>query len=390
MPKQSRLYRKPRADASPAALPDERLYVRGDAYFIDLLRDIHAARQRVDLETYIFELDPVGQAFIAALGHARGRGVRVRLLVDGIGLPLADGALLRALETAGVPFRIFHPVPWFFRHWRHAIARESWLARFRTLLSRLNHRNHRKVCCIDRHIAWVGSFNVTARHLPKEQGGEAWRDTAVRIENIDTALLERAFERAWNPWSWPPGWLGRQVRSPFRLNETRRKRRRLLRNLVRRIERSRERIWITNAYFVPDERLLLGLSAAARRGVDVRIILPSVSDVFFMPWTAAVFYRSLLEHGVRIYEYQPGILHAKTIVIDDWMTVGSSNLNSRSILHDLEIDYVLGRPETRAALAAQFIEDLGASREVSRTAYAARPRWQRWLAHGVLFARHWL
>jgi cardiolipin synthase len=373
-----------------AFTPDERLYTRGDQYFIDLLRDINAATRRVDLETYIFEPDEVGRAFISALGHARGRGVRIRLLLDGVGLPLADGGLLHALEDAGVPFRIFHPVPWFFRHWRHAPSGEALPARLRTWLLRLNNRNHRKVCCIDRRIAWIGSYNIAACHLPRDLGGQAWRDTAVRIENIYTGVLEQAFQRAWNPWRWPPGWPQGRVRSPFRLNETRRKRRRLLRNLVRRIDRSRERIWITNAYFVPDQRLLLGLNAAARRGVDVRIILPSVSDVFFMPWTAAVFYRSLLEHGVRIHEYQPGVLHAKTIILDDWMTVGSSNLNSRSLLHDLEVDYVLGRSETRAALAAQFAEDLANSREVSLAAYAARPRWQQWLAYGLLFAKHWI
>lgn len=375
---------------SETALSVETLYVRGDRYFLDLLRDIHAAQRRIDLETYIFELDEVGRAFIAALGHARGRGVRVRLLLDGIGLPLADGELLAALEKAGVPFRIFHPVPWFFRHWRHMGAAESFGARLLALFARLNHRDHRKVCCIDRRIAWIGSFNIAACHLPREQGGEDWRDAAVRIENIDTAVPEQAFERAWNPWPWPLRGRWSRTRSPFRFNETRRKRRRLLRNLVRRIERGRKRLWITNAYFVPDERLLLALNRAARRGVEVRIILPAVSDVFFMPWTAAVFYRSLLEHGARIYEYQPAVLHAKALIIDDWMTVGSSNLNSRSLRHDLEADYVLSDPEARSALESFFLENFTVSRAISPAAYAARPRWQRWLAHLLLFARSWI
>lgn len=366
-------------------MTEETLYVRGDQYFIDLIRDLHDARHKVDLETYIFQPDAVGRAFIAALAHAQGRGVRVRLLLDGVGLPLADGDLLQALETAGIPFRIFHPIPWFFRHWRHtAGGLDLW-----TLWERLNHRNHRKVCCIDRRIAWVGSFNIAACHLPREQGGEAWRDTAVRIEEIDTGVLERAFERVWHPWFHRPHWPEHPLRSPFRLNDTPRKRRRLRRDLVRRIERSRERIWITNAYFVPEERILLALNRAAHRGVEVRIILPSVSDVFFMPWTAAVFYRSLLEHGVRVYEYQPAILHAKTLIIDDWMTVGSSNLNSRSLFHDLEADYVLGCPKTRAALEASFLENLEASRPVSPADYASRPLWQVWLTHVLLFAKHW-
>ncbi|MGX2040509.1 phospholipase D-like domain-containing protein [Methylocaldum sp. MU1018] len=377
---------RPEADTPPI---EERLYVRGDAFFIDLIRDINSAAREVLLETYIFELDAVGRAFIAALSHAHRRGVRVRLLVDGVGLPLAGGELLITLEEAGFPFRIFHPIPWFFRQWRHMAGGRAAPPRFLQLLARLNNRNHRKTCLIDRRIAWIGSFNISALHLPVANGGEEWRDTAVRAENVDTQPPGRAFRRAWNPWRWRPV-ARRGARSPFRLNDTRRQRRALLRDLLRRIGRSKRRIWITNAYFVPDERLLHALVRAAKRGVDVRIILPSVSDVFFMPWTSATFYGSLLDRGVRIYEYQPGVLHAKTIIIDDWMTVGSSNMNSRSLRHDLEIDYVLSRTDAKSALASEFSRDLNHSREILRAAYPNRPLWQRFLAHVILFAKYWI
>jgi len=368
----------------------ERLYVRGDEFFIDLIRDINSAVREILLETYIFELDAVGRAFIAALSHAHRRGVRVRLLVDGVGLPLAGGRLLAALEEAGFPFRIFHPIPWFFRHWRHMAGGRAAPSRFLQLLTRLNNRNHRKVCTIDRRIAWIGSFNLCALHLPVAHGGEAWRDTAVRAENVDTRPLEQAFRRAWNPWRWRPLGYRTPPRSPFRLNDARRQRRARMRDLLRRIGRSKRRIWITNAYFVPDERLLHEINRAAKRGVDVRIILPSTSDIFFMPWTSAAFYGSLLDHGVKIYEYQPGVLHAKTIIVDDWMTVGSSNMNSRSLRHDLEIDYVLSQPGTKAALASEFLKDLKRSDEISPSAYPNRPLWQRFLGHLVLFAKYWI
>lgn len=369
---------------------EERLYVRGDEFFIDMLRDLNAAVREIRLETYIFELDPVGRAFIAALSHAHQRGVRVHLLVDGVGLPLVGDRLLAALEEAGFPFRIFHPIPWFFRHWRHTAGGRAVPPRFLQLLMRLNNRNHRKVCTIDRRIAWIGSFNICALHLPAAHGGEEWRDTAVRVENIDTRPLVDAFRRAWNPWRWRPHGHPAPLRSPFRMNTTRRQRRARMRDLLRRIARSKQRIWITNAYFVPDERLLQKLNRAARRGVDVRIILPSISDVFFMPWTSATFYGNLLEHGVKIYEYQPGVLHAKTIIIDDWMTVGSSNMNSRSLRHDLEVDYVLSKADTKAALASAFLRDLKHSKEISSSAYPNRPWWQRVLAHLILFAKYWI
>lgn len=379
-----------RTNAETASVAKERLYVRGDEFFIDLVRDINAAVREAQLETYIFELDPVGRAFIAALSHAHQRGVKVRLLVDGVGLPLAGGRLLAALEEAGFPFRIFHPIPWFFRHWRHMAGGRAVSPRFLWLLTRINNRNHRKVCTIDRKIAWIGSFNICAIHLPTANGGEEWRDTAVRVENVDTRPLEQAFRRAWNPWRWRP--LARRLptRSPFRLNDTRRQRRARMRELLRRIGRSKRRIWITNAYFVPDERLLHEINRAAKRGVDVRIILPSISDVFFMPWTSATFYGSLLDHGVKIYEYQPGVLHAKTIIIDDWMTVGSSNMNSRSLRHDLEVDYVLSGADTKAALVQAFLKDLKHSKEISPSVYPHRPLWQRFLAHLILFAKYWI
>ncbi|MDV3242496.1 MAG: phospholipase D-like domain-containing protein [Methylocaldum sp.] len=379
-----------RPDAETESPVEERLYVRGDEFFIDLVRDINAAVREVQLETYIFELDAVGRAFIAAMSHAHQRGVRVRFLVDGVGLPLAGGRLLAALEESGFPFRIFHPIPWFFRHWRHMAGGRAVPPQFLQLLTRLNNRNHRKVCTIDRRIAWIGSFNVSALHLPVAHGGEEWRDTAVRIENIDTRPLEQAFRRAWNPWRWHPLRHRTSLRSPFRLNDTRRQRRARTRELLRRIGRSKRRIWITNAYFVPDERLLHEINRAAKRGVDVRIILPSISDIFFMPWTSATFYGSLLDHGVKIYEYQPGVLHAKTIIIDEWMTVGSSNMNSRSLRHDLEVDYVLRQAGTKAALASAFLRDLKHSKEISPEAYPNRPLWQRFLAHLVLFAKYWI
>lgn len=383
----SRVYR---SDAGTTLPLKERLYVRGDEFFIDLVRDINSAVREVLLETYIFELDAVGRAFIAALSHAHQRGVRVRLLVDGVGLPLAGGRLLATLEEAGFPFRIFHPIPWFFRHWRHMAGGRAVPPRFLQLLTRLNNRNHRKVCMIDRRIAWIGSFNISALHLPAAHGGEEWRDTAIRVEDIDTRPLKHAFRRAWNPWRWRP--LGHRTppRSPFRLNDTRRQRRARMRDLLRRIGRSKRRIWITNAYFVPDEHLLHEINHAAKRGVDVRIILPSISDIFFMPWTSAMFYGSLLDHGVRIYEYQPGVLHAKTIIIDEWMTVGSSNMNSRSVRHDLEVDYVLSQTDTKAALASEFLTDLKHSNEISPSAYPNRPLWQRFLAHLILFAKYWI
>jgi cardiolipin synthase len=162
------------------------------------------------------------------------------------------------------------------------------------------------------------------------------------------------------------------------------------RELLRKIAASRERIWITNGYFLPRPGLLRRLRAAARRGVDVRILLPRTSDVFFMPWASAMYYRSLIRAGIRVFEYLPGVLHAKTLIVDDWMTVGSSNFDYRSFLHNLEVDVVLRSEVARAHLLRQFRKDLRVSREVVYADCARRPLWQQLLGRLCLRFQYWI
>lgn len=370
-------------------MPEEQLYHQGDDYFRQLLEDITGARKWIDLEVYIFRIDAVGTGILQALIAAAERGVRVRLLVDGIGLPFASQTLPQRLASTAVGIRIFNPVPWFFWHWHYTHGDRPLLRKLLDWLIHLNHRNHRKTCVIDGKIAWLGSFNICSCHLPRNQGGEGWRDSAVRLTKIDPSPLSRAFEKAWHPYRWLPPLPARRD-FPFRLNYSRRRRRRLLRDLLRRIDKAQRRIWITNAYFVPDRKILEQLQLAGQRGVDVRILLPARSDVFFMPWTASVFYGELLRRGIRIYEYLPAILHAKSIIIDDWMTLGSSNLNYRSLLHDLEVDVVLQNRASKRGLQRQFLKDIKNAREICLASYPQRPWWQRWLAMSILTLEYWL
>ena len=134
-------------------------------------------------------------------------------------------------------------------------------------------------------------------------------------------------------------------------------------SLLRRIARAERRIWITSAYFVPRTLVTLALKSAASRGVDVRVLVPQVSDVFFVPWLTRLYSVFLISFGVRFFEYVPSVLHAKSAIIDDWTFVGSSNFNHRSFIHDLELDVVLSRPESINAMAAQFEKDCRLSSE---------------------------
>jgi cardiolipin synthase len=147
------------------------------------------------------------------------------------------------------------------------------------------------------------------------------------------------------------------------------------------------RVWITNAYFVPDASLIRVLRIAAEAGVDVRIVVPAFSDVVFIPWVTSAFHLGLLRAGVRIFEYTGSVLHAKTMLIDDWGLVGSSNLNHRSLLHDLEADVVLGSKEATSALAEQFVADCAHSREVTLRNWKSRPLLERIVGRMLLVVR---
>ena len=173
--------------------------------------------------------------------------------------------------------------------------------------------------------------------------------------------------------------------TPFIFNFTRLLRVKQRKRLLRRIEQACDKIWITNAYFVPDKHLLEALAYASYKGVDVRILLPRTSDIFFIPWASAYFYGKLLKSGIRIFEFQNRMLHAKTFIIDDWATIGSSNLNRRSLHHDLELDYSLQLPESKLKLERDFEDDLKESEELDTNKFEQTRVWQRLLGGLLVF-----
>lgn len=370
---------------------EERVFFNGSEFFAAVLADIAAAKKSIDFETYIFANDQLGKKILEALTLAVKRGVTVRLLVDGAGTAQWNSRAVHAFEKAGGETRIFHPFPWRLWQWSRSRVQAPLLLKAIYLLLKINSRNHRKVCLIDKKIAFIGSFNVTQKHLAKEEGGGGWRDTAIRVEGGDLRDLILAFEAGWNhmPIQERIRHFFRHIRTNpvFRLNNTWHRRRILYKNLLRRIKNCKKRIWITNAYFVPDNFLLRRLNEAARAGIDVRILLPHQSDVSFMPWASQSFYKSLLKAGVRIFEYIPSILHAKTLIIDNWMLLGSSNLNHRSLLHDLEVDVNVRLQESKAKLEHQFLADLNRSKEIQLVDWRKRPWYQNIVGKLLLYLK---
>lgn len=368
----------------------ERLYLEPRAYIDALCADIDLAAQRVRVEVYILADDATGRRVLDALARAAARGVEVTLLVDGVGSPSWSRQQLRALDHLGVDARVHHPPPrpigWFYDHW---------LPRLRQLpasLAHLNKRTHRKVVTVDGERAWIGSQNFGDDFLH-------WRESNCCVEGASVRALERSLLRVWQAGasaSEPAPRPGPRVRAAtagladIRTNTTHRGRRRHRAVLLAKIRSARRRVWLNTAYFVPTTRLILALLRAAHGGADVALIVPQAPDHPPLHWLGELYYRTLIRGGVKVYEYQATMMHAKSVIVDDWLCIGSTNLNHRSFYHDLEVDVVLHRPQSLQAMCRQFDLDRGNSQRVDELALSRRPWLTKLagrLAHTV---RNWL
>lgn len=357
----------------------ENVLFDGDAYYDALFTEWERATRTIDFEVYIFDNDQIGSEVVRELKKAVDRGIRVRLLVDGIGASgwwQTQGLLL---ENSGLEVRVYHPLL-STELWRRLMIdfgfiRPEKKPKRSLFLRRLNRRNHRKVSLIDGQIAFIGSVNVTNCHLKRFSGPRYWRDTCVRLEGPGLVELQGAFEHAWmrsqavtSPRKLKMRFSFRSRRiptsKPVSLNYTRKLRKQSRIRFVQTLDRMQERIWISNAYLAPPSNIVRRLKNAAKRGVDVRILIPKTSDVWFMPFIGRAYYRSLMKAGIRIFEYQPRFLHAKSLVIDNEASIGSSNLNRRSFLHDLEVDVRLDAPESVKMMSDQYLADLSQSVEI--------------------------
>lgn len=377
------------------------LYFSGDEYFRDLIQAIQDAKEEIILESYIFNLDPIGLRILHALAAAQSRGVRVQVLVDGIGSFNWLIGIRDFCQEHHLHFRIYHPIPMQLDY----LKRISWrsLRRILFLLRKANKRNHRKVILLDRKRAFLGSLNVSQVHTEEFMGKKAWRDTGVQVTGGPLPHLRKACLEAWTtarverlllPTTFWRTKLQSRIKQKadevLRLNSTLKWRYFLLRDLNRRMRTAEKRILITNAYFLPRRSVLRSLIKAAQRGVYVGLCLPSVTDVPLVRWASRSLFNRLMRAGVHIYEYQENVLHAKTLVIDDWATVGSHNLNHRSLTHDLEVEVVLNRKEWVDPLIEQWENDLKHSHRVTSSDIGKLSWMDRAFARFAYWFRYWL
>jgi len=359
------------------------LMVDAGIFFEDLLAAISTAGSTVDMEYYIFQLDALGERFIEALGTAAGKGVRVRVLIDGVGSSVTGAALAQRLFEVGVPVQIHNPLPWLTGAFRWSRERGGWMYKALLFLLNINRRNHRKLCMVDGTSAWVGSFNISADHLAITAGGRGWRDYAMKLQGPEVESLVQGFDRMWTAQGprFHRGFIARYLS-----NRSQRARRLKNRFVARKVAGSARRVWLVSAYFAPTAKFRRALLRACRNGRDVRLLLPGQSDVAMFPGLSSHYYRELLRAGARIFLYQAGVLHAKALLIDDFSIVGSSNWNYRSTLHDLELDVVIRSRDTVLALEQVVVADCEISHEL-RLEHTPSPSLGSWFWY---ILRYWM
>ncbi len=365
-----------------------RLYFTPAEYFAGLAADIDKAQHEIILETYIFKLDQTGNQILAVLINAINRGVKLQLLIDGVGSYRDSNDIVDELRSANSEVRVFHPLPWDFSVYRRALEAGRWYSQIFHFLAAINHRDHRKLYIIDQRVAWIGSYNITADHSNSgsQSPDDYWHDTGLRVVGAVVQELANNFNQVWNR---KTGSIGERSRRYLaRAELTRRKQPRL--QLLKLLELCQQRIWITNAYFNPSRQVLKLLKRKAKEGVSVQLIVPKRSDVVFFPLLSRSFYTDLLEADIRVFEYGERVLHSKTMLIDNQLLVGSTNLNYRSLFHDLELDLLLEDSAMVEQMHLRFHNDIQGSAEITLRNWQQNPWLLRLLGWLSRFLRYWL
>ena len=365
----------------------------GPSTYQALYAAMAGAKDSIDMESYIIEDDEVGQRFATELKAAQARGVVVNLIYDGVGSLGTPKAYFDDLAAHGVNTLQFNPVD-------PLKARTGW---------DVNQRDHRKLTIIDGRTAFVGGINISSVYSggsfsqrSKERPGQKvpWRDTDLQIDGPVVADFQKLFMDTWARQKGKPmasadyfPQVGRQGDVVVRAigGTSTEPSSQIYATLVSAIRSASTSILLANAYFDPDPQLLGALRDAARRGVDVQLLLPSVSDSWLVMSAGRRHYGELLEAGVKIYERQGALLHAKTTLIDGvWSAVGSTNLDWRSFLHNDEIDAIVLSASFGDQMRAAFQADLAQSQAltlekwsgrglVDRVQELAAGMWEYWL-----------
>lgn len=374
------------------------LLQNGPATYTAMFAAIRSAKDHINLETYIFDDGEAGKQFSDLLLERQAAGVQVNIIYDSVGSLLTAPDFHKRLREGGIRLLEFNPV--------NPLAgnKRGWL---------LNNRDHRRQLLIDGRIAFTGGVNISdtyssapsGKHTRKKRAQAVakvagWRDTHIQLQGPVVAEFQKLFMATWarqkgdplTPRNYYPtlatqgndivraiGSMPTDPKSPIYLT------------LMSAITHAEKEIHLTIAYFAPDPQLLKALTDAAQRGVDVRLVLPGNTDSWPIFNLGRSYYSKLLRGGVRIYERRGSVMHAKTACIDGvWSTVGSTNMDSRSFLHNDELNAVILGREFAAQMESVFADDIAESDEIRLEHWKHRPVMMRIKEQVARIGAYWL
>jgi len=353
-----------------------KLLFDGPATMAEMMKAIAAAKNHINFETYIFDQDELGEKFADLLIQKQKQGVTVNVIYDSVGTIGVPQEFFDRMRQGGVRLIAYNPVN------PAKVRGNGW---------KVNNRDHRKMLIVDGRVGFTGGINISdtyaksspfrSKSRPRDKDDVGWRDTHVKIEGPAVQAMQWLFIQHWTAQDaedlreaeYFPNpiiagdkvvrVLGSEPGGKFEIYKA----------LLLAIQQAKKSIHITCAYFVPDEQTLQALIDAAKRGVDVKLVLPSVSDSGLVFHAGRAFYTPLLEAGVKIYELKLSVLHAKTVVVDGvWSTVGSTNIDTRSFLHNAEVNVIVMGDAFGLEMENAFREDLRNSNEMTLEAWKHR------------------
>jgi len=341
----------------------------GVQIFPSMLSAIRLARKTINLEFYIYWDGEIGRQFAEALAERARAGVAVKVILDSVGSAAMSQSLIDFLARNGIDLEWYHPLRWY-------------------TLSRFNHRTHRKLMVIDGAVGFSGGVGIADVWLGDADTKDHWRETVVRLEGPAVTQLQFAFMDNWVKsrgelltgldYFPPVEARGHHLTQVIKSSPSEGSSAVKLLYIVSIVSATKS-IYISNAYFVPDRDTLRALEGAVRRGVDVRVIVPGeFTDVPLVREASRMHYELMLRRGIRIFEYQPTMMHAKTMVVDGiWSTVGSSNFDERSFRLNDEVNVNVYNEEIAQQMESMFFHDLARCEEITLRKWFRRPRWSR-------------
>jgi len=355
------------------------LLIDGDHFFPRMLGAIEKARKTIWLEMYLFESGIVATKFIDSLLAAAGRGVSVKLLLDDYGSRGLSRYEKGRLLHENIEVCFYNKIRWV------------------NLFDNLA-RDHRKLLIIDGEVAFVGGAGITDEFAPHNGPGQPWRETMLAISGPALEDWQVLFAEVWLESS------KRHIEASFVKPDVLSKGIKgrvtvargigfqgMMRSLVNHIGESEHRVWFSTAYFVPSWKLRRILRRASLQGVDVRLLLPGPeTDHPAVRFAGRRYYTALLNSGIRIFEYQPRVLHSKAMVCDQWASIGSSNFDRWNLRWNLEANQAVDDPNFADEVAAMFANDFAQSNEIKLEDWKQRPRYLRWREEFWGRVDHWV